>query len=205
MGGGIGDIVNKVWSINDELFSARWVFDLIFFFLITVVMLNLIFGIIINTFSTIRDSKFANKEDQISKCFICNYEKGALDKIGSGFEYHIKNEHNMWSYFFYLLNIEMQEGQGLSQIESYVWKSFRRKDYSFTPYFNTLAIAVKEEKEGVDTQLSRLYEKNKILITHIQEMTKNNQNEKKLSKLTDNSKKIISKVITVNKSKLKVS
>ena len=69
-------------------------------------MLNLIFGIILNTFNTIRDKKFENKFDQISKCFICDIEKVSLDKKGSGFDFHVKNEHNMWDYIFYILSLD---------------------------------------------------------------------------------------------------
>jgi len=66
-------LLNKEWSLtgrgddenydNTQNYYWRFFFDFMFFILINVIMLNLVFGIIINTFSGIRDEKFANKED----------------------------------------------------------------------------------------------------------------------------------------------
>ena len=37
-------------------------------------------------------------EDMMSKCFICNIERGEFDRGAEGFENHIKRDHNMWAY-----------------------------------------------------------------------------------------------------------
>ena len=55
-GGGIGDIL-KERSAADPLFAARVVFDLLFFFVLIVIVLNLIFGVIIDTFADLREEK----------------------------------------------------------------------------------------------------------------------------------------------------
>ena len=57
-------------SFNFHLGKA--VFDLTFFIIITTIGLNIIFGIIVDTFSELRDSKWQVDEDMRSTCFICS-------------------------------------------------------------------------------------------------------------------------------------
>lgn len=41
-----------------------------------------------------------------SSCFICGIERIDLDKkskvVDKGFNYHVKEDHNLWNYMFYL-------------------------------------------------------------------------------------------------------
>jgi hypothetical protein len=62
-GGGIADLIAPSRNLSEDKYTARWFYDLIFFFLIIVIMLNLVFGILINTFSGIRDKKYEDKQD----------------------------------------------------------------------------------------------------------------------------------------------
>ena len=54
-GGGIAESLSDV--MKDDKFSMRSVFDVTFFMLINVISLNIVFGIIIDTFSQLRDSQ----------------------------------------------------------------------------------------------------------------------------------------------------
>jgi hypothetical protein len=57
-GGGIGDALEQISYQNDsQLFYGRFFFDLSFFILIIIILLNIIFGIIIDTFAELRDEK----------------------------------------------------------------------------------------------------------------------------------------------------
>ncbi len=54
-----------------------------------------VFGIIIDTFSTLREEA-KNKLDEMGAfCFICNLDSGTLDKEAGGFENHVKCDHNV--------------------------------------------------------------------------------------------------------------
>ena len=57
---------------QERLFLFRMLYDLTFFFLVIVIIIqNLVFGVIIDTFSDLRAEK--NKEEDMIKntCFIC--------------------------------------------------------------------------------------------------------------------------------------
>lgn len=57
---------------GDGHYIGRIVFDLLFFVAIPIISMNLILGIIVDTFSQLRDEQIAKQEEYESKCFICS-------------------------------------------------------------------------------------------------------------------------------------
>ena len=68
----------------------RVVYDMLFYFGIIIIVLNLIFGVIIDTFADLRNEK--QKKDDIIRntCFICGLERRAFDHRSISFETHIQ-------------------------------------------------------------------------------------------------------------------
>jgi hypothetical protein len=58
-------------SEKDDAYWTKYVFDLTFFCIVIILLLNLIFGIIIDAFADMRDEKNWIEEDVKEKCFIC--------------------------------------------------------------------------------------------------------------------------------------
>jgi len=98
LSGGIGD--DMTHSI-----SERWVLDLLYFLVILVILMNIIFGIIIDTFSELRLEKEQRLQSTTGKCFVCGLARELFDRnpdvagdaVG-GFDQHIHKHHNMWEY-----------------------------------------------------------------------------------------------------------
>lgn len=57
--------------LQEWLFFARVTYDLVFFFVVVVVVPNLILGIVIDTFADLRSEKQSKDEDLRKSCFIC--------------------------------------------------------------------------------------------------------------------------------------
>lgn len=57
--------------MQEPLFAARVVYDLLFFFIVIIIVLNLIFGVIIDTFADLRSEKQRKEEILKTTCFIC--------------------------------------------------------------------------------------------------------------------------------------
>lgn len=53
------------------MFPARVVYDLLFYFIVIIIVLNLIFGVIIDTFADLRSEKQKKEEILKTTCFIC--------------------------------------------------------------------------------------------------------------------------------------
>ena len=102
-GGGMGDYLQPRAVSDIATYLGRFVFDLTYFVLIIIVLLNIIFGIIIDTFSAMREATETAAADMKNVCTMCGLERSHLDRNGSGFEQHIKSEHNMWKYSFYMV------------------------------------------------------------------------------------------------------
>ena len=70
----LGDILRQP-SSTESLFPIRMLYDMMFFFVVIIIVLNLIFGVIIDTFADLRSEK-QNKEEVIkNSCFICGLER----------------------------------------------------------------------------------------------------------------------------------
>lgn len=69
-GGGIGDIL-RAPSSKESLFVARVIYDLLFFFIVIIIVLNLIFGVIIDTFADLRSEKQQKELILKNTCFVC--------------------------------------------------------------------------------------------------------------------------------------
>lgn len=66
------------WTIQEPLFAARVVYDLLFFFVVIIIVLNLIFGVIIDTFADLRSEKQRKEEILKTTCFICGVYSSAV-------------------------------------------------------------------------------------------------------------------------------
>lgn len=63
--------LSRVLSAQEPLFAARVIYDLLFFFMVIIIVLNLIFGVIIDTFADLRSEKQKKEEILKTTCFIC--------------------------------------------------------------------------------------------------------------------------------------
>lgn len=109
-GGGVGDILRQP-SQTEDLYAFRVIYDMAFFFLLIVIVLNLILGIIIDTFADLRKEKQEKDELRRNTCFICGLERKAFDSKGLNFERHCRVDHHLWSYlnFVVLLRVSWAE------------------------------------------------------------------------------------------------
>lgn len=83
-GGGLGEgLVPEPFSWTRT--ALRTIFDLSFFIVVTIVGLNVVFGIIVDTFSELRDEKYQIEEAMENECFICGYVDFATLETVFGF------------------------------------------------------------------------------------------------------------------------
>jgi hypothetical protein len=82
--------------------KGRVAFDLLFWVVLTVIMMNLVLGIIVDTFSQLRLELATRAEEMATKCFICSLPSYKFEKHG-GYTKHLREDHNMWMYLYYTL------------------------------------------------------------------------------------------------------
>jgi len=139
-GGGIGDVI-LADTFNWANYAPKVVFDLSFFIIITTIGLNIIFGIIVDTFSELRDERYRIMEDMQSLCFICSLSSHDFERKAAGFEYHVKKEHNMWSYLFFEIYLSMKNRSEYTAFEAYIADQIERDEINWFPINRAIALS----------------------------------------------------------------
>ncbi|XP_010847019.1 PREDICTED: LOW QUALITY PROTEIN: inositol 1,4,5-trisphosphate receptor type 3 [Bison bison bison] len=156
-GGGVGDILRKP-SKDESLFPARVVYDLLFFFIVIIIVLNLIFGVIIDTFADLRSEKQKKEEILKTTCFICGLERDKFDNKTVSFEEHIKFEHNMWNYLYFIVLVRVKNKTDYTGPESYVAQMIKNKNLDWFPRMRAMSL-VSSEGEGEQNEIRILQDK----------------------------------------------
>ena len=117
---------------NDEYWS-RMLFDMMFYMIIIIINLNIIFGIIIDTFAELRDERTQVLEDIHNCCYICGSERSIIELKGSGWSYHFMREHSVFAYLSFLVYINDKKVYECSGLEKHVKECFNFTNTSFMP------------------------------------------------------------------------
>jgi len=186
-GGGIADNIQRASYDADArwYYFGRTIYDLSFFILCIILLLNLIFGMIIDSFGELRDEKNKNDDDRKNTCFVCGMDRSELERHVS-FDDHSIIEHNKWNYLAYLIYLKEKMNYApteLSDLESYVWERYEKKDYEWVPIGRSLTlerIFEQEEKqkkseieiikEEMSKKLEGLSDENKYIGDDIKQM-----------------------------------
>ncbi|XP_035258144.1 inositol 1,4,5-trisphosphate receptor type 2 isoform X1 [Anguilla anguilla] len=156
-GGGVGDVLRKP-SKDEPLFAARVVYDLLFFFIVIIIVLNLIFGVIIDTFADLRSEKQRKEEILRTTCFICGLERDKFDNKTVSFEEHIKSEHNMWHYLYFRVLVRVKDPTEYTGPESYVAQMIEEKNLDWFPRMRAMSL-VSSEGDGEQNEIRSLQER----------------------------------------------
>uniref|UniRef100_A0A669BSQ0 Inositol 1,4,5-trisphosphate receptor n=1 Tax=Oreochromis niloticus TaxID=8128 RepID=A0A669BSQ0_ORENI len=157
-GGGVGDVLRKP-SKEEPLFAARVIYDLLFFFMVIIIVLNLIFGVIIDTFADLRSEKQKKEEILKTSCFICGLERDKFDNKTVTFEEHIKEEHNMWHYLFFIVLVKVKDSTEYTGPESYVAEMIKvNHNLDWFPRMRAMSL-VSSDSEGEQNEIRNLQEK----------------------------------------------
>lgn len=162
-GGGIGDVLEPpVWADSDTFW--RIVYDSTFFFLVIVIMLNIIFGIIIDTFGELRTQNHEIEEDIKNKCFICGIDRETFDRSADGFDWHIKNDHHLFHYINFFMYLRRKERTEYTGPEQYVADMLESGDWTFMPALRAMCLGGEGEEEA---------EKSEQILEGIHSLTRN--------------------------------
>jgi hypothetical protein len=159
-GGGMGDYLSyglgwQPWMsgatfYDYEAYALRLFFDLSYFICVIVLLLNIIFGIILDTFGSLRENAKIKHELMTSLCFVCGIEKNDFDDAANGdstkgFQPHIKEEHNMWNYLFFLLYLKHKDKTEYTGAETFVSGRNEDDDTTWIPEKRAMSLQLDEE------------------------------------------------------------
>ena len=129
-------------------FIHRFLYDLLFFWLMEGVMLHIVFGIILDSFGELRQAHYIIEKDITNNCFICNIVKDECEKNNQSFKEHCENIHNVWDYAFYMVTLRMQDPQELNSVNSRNREMILQKQLGWIPEYKSGLIEDAGESEG---------------------------------------------------------
>ena len=95
--GGVGGYITDIEDedVMPKYEWRRFTFDNSSNIILLIIMVNIVAGIIIDTFGSLREAENEKNGDIEDKCFICGNLKTTFDRLsdnaaGGGFNYHIK-------------------------------------------------------------------------------------------------------------------
>ena len=127
-------IFGNAYTINYE----RLAFDNLFNLILVILVLQIVSGIIIDTFSSMREDAENVEEDAKNNCFICGKTRDEIEKIEArqgAFEKHTTNLHNPWSYIYFMLYLQQKPDLDYTATESYVNDKVSIQDNSWFPNY----------------------------------------------------------------------
>ncbi|XP_065197273.1 inositol 1,4,5-trisphosphate receptor type 1-like isoform X2 [Sycon ciliatum] len=146
-GGGVGEVLASL-SSNDPLFPLRLIYDILFYFIIIIIVLNLIFGVIIDTFADLRSLKQEKELTLRNTCFICGLDRKSFDNRDVTFEEHTDQEHRPWNYLYFVVLLRTKDPTEFTGPESYVANMIEQGDLEWFPRLKTLSLATTEEADN---------------------------------------------------------
>eukprot|EP00127_Corallochytrium_limacisporum_P001389 Clim_evm11s55 gene=Clim_evmTU11s55 len=135
-GGGIGDIL-KIRHNEDPLYAARIIYDITFFFFIIIVVLNMIFGVILDTFADLRQEKTQTEEKMQNTCFVCGLNRSRFENQLQTFEEHCNVTHCKWNYLYFVVHLWRKESTEYTGPESYVSNMLAHRSLHWIPRLRT--------------------------------------------------------------------
>ncbi|KAL5260490.1 hypothetical protein ACHWQZ_G010582 [Mnemiopsis leidyi] len=169
-GGGIGDVLRRP-NISELSFFPRIIYDLLFFFVVIIIVLNLIFGVIIDTFADLRSEKQEKDEILRNTCFICSLERGAFDNKTVSFEEHFRMEHNLWHYLYFIVLIKVKDPTEFTGPESYVYEMVKNKKLDWFPRMRAMSLC-SDEAENDQNEFRDLKVTLESTRSHVESLSK---------------------------------
>lgn len=135
----IGSAITETDVSMDNRWYMRMGFDLSYFVVITTILMNVIFGIILDTFGSLRDETQEREIYMKNNTFIACIDRGAIDKaaqaqeIDNGFAYLENEKHARWNYLNFIFYLKRKPSTEFCGPETKIDALLDDEDVSWMP------------------------------------------------------------------------
>ena len=144
----IGDITPvPSYKDNAKEFILRFIYDITYYNLVTMIMWDVIYALIVDSFGVLRDEDYNYQNDKENKCFICQITRDGCLLKRIDFDDHVNNEHNVWNYVDFLCYLHLYDANNFSRIEGFVWDKLIEKDFGWIPIDNNANVSEEEDED----------------------------------------------------------
>ena len=133
-GGGIGDVIPMLsYKANPWYFIAGFFFVVFFHIIVVIIMINLLFGIIADSFVVLKNKIYKIEEDKKNICYICQITRDSALNKNINFNMHVNNIHNIWNYVFFIAYLHFNNERNFKSLETFVWEEILQNHTSWLP------------------------------------------------------------------------
>ena len=120
---------------NTEGEFWRYIIEIFFSILMVYLIFQMIAGLIVDTFSSIRNEQELTLKDLKNICFICGSEREEIEKYYTGKEGFNKHEidHNITSYFCFIFYLKDKKESDFAGVETYVKNTLDKESINWLP------------------------------------------------------------------------
>jgi len=180
--------------------------------IVITIQLNMIFGIIIDTFGELRGEQASKYYKILNECFICGIDRftfdtksvvhGLVDDSTGGFQRHVLEDHNMWKYLAMMIHITEKESTEYNGWEQHVAQKMKTCDVSFLPRNTAIVLqAFQEQEDAVLQQLNdkvdKLTTQNEQLFKMVEDLTQSVERDPSRRDSSLNGRKSASRMSTL--------
>ena len=150
-GGNLGNFIDEGGNENEKGDFIRYLLDISYTIIMVGLTWQMVSGLIVDTFESLRGDREEIEDDMKSTCFICGLDKEKIEKYypgKEGFEKHLQ-DHSVSNYFFYTFYLEDKESSEYSGLESYIKEQIDNESISWFPAGKSLKIEEWESKHKI--------------------------------------------------------
>ena len=134
-GGAADQMVRISFERHTKLYVIRLFYDISYFLINIIIMIDLVFGIILGTFSKMREEERECDNDKINHCFICHITREIIEKKKENFQFHREKRHNLWNYINYMLFLKFTDVNKLNVTNLFTKMNLDNKNICFLPSY----------------------------------------------------------------------
>jgi len=138
-----------------ETYLPRIAFDSFFFIWVGIVLMNVITGLMVDTFSATREEKADRENTWTNECFICGLSRDEYESHGLSvsFENHVTRDHDLWMYVYFLAYLKRKDPTKFNGIESFVKDQVDKESIEWLPFHTCFSI--QEKNGGTEDDVNR--------------------------------------------------
>eukprot|EP01080_Neovahlkampfia_damariscottae_P003056 gene3056-5226_t len=117
-------------------YLPRFFLDMFYKVVVVIVIFNIVFSLILDSFSNLREKRAEREKKMKGNCFICDIERNRFDSKandGISYENHSKENHDKWNYVSFLVHLFQKPHTEYTGVEQFIEESVQKDDITFFP------------------------------------------------------------------------
>lgn len=174
---GLSGMMHQVGPEDDTWFQ-RMVYDISYFVIFGVMLLNTIVALIVDSFQTQRREATARENNLETQSFISSIDRKVIESVAQsagivdGFEYHETYKQNKWDYMAFVFHLREKHALNFTGPESQIRQFIDNSDVTWLPIGRSKMLEGKSEESQEDT-LTLIQKQNSQIIGALQQTQDN--------------------------------